>query len=121
MTPEDLARFIHKQYEALAPAFGYKTRNASKFPFDEIPENNRKLMIAVSILAYEKMEKHFNQLFAMRVRVQRTVGNWISLDLGQIGPSRLQVLSLVKDVVYLKYDTGKEITLDIKTVYEQIR
>jgi hypothetical protein len=121
MTPEDLAQFIHEQYERLAPAFGYETRNISKLPFDEIPENNRKLMIAVSILVLEKTEKYFNQRAAMYYRVYRTVGKYILLDLGDIGPSRLKVLEVSKDKVDLKYDTGKEITLDLKTVYEQIR
>ncbi len=122
MTPESFAQYFHEQYEKLAPAFGYETRKASAVPFNELPENNRKLMIAVATLALEKTERYFDQLFAMRSRIQQFVGRYVYLDLGQIGPSRLKLLSIKNDVVTLKYEsTGKEITLDIKTIYEQTR
>jgi hypothetical protein len=45
--PETLARRFHEAYERLAPSFGYETREASAKPWAEVPENNRKLMIAV--------------------------------------------------------------------------
>ena len=45
--PEQLAKAFHEAYERLAPAFGYKTREESAKPWKEVPENNRKLMIAV--------------------------------------------------------------------------
>lgn len=41
---EKLARIFHETYERLAPAFDYKT---SAKPWEEVPEQNRKLMIAV--------------------------------------------------------------------------
>lgn len=44
---EKLARKFHETYERLAPAFGYKTREASAKPWEEVPEQNRNLMIAV--------------------------------------------------------------------------
>lgn len=47
MTPEELAQYFHDTYERLAPEFGYKTRDESAVPWDKVPENNRKLMIAV--------------------------------------------------------------------------
>ncbi len=43
---ETIARAFHDAYETLAPDFGYKTREASAKPWEEVPENNRKLMIA---------------------------------------------------------------------------
>jgi hypothetical protein len=46
-TPEALARQFHEAYERLAPAFGYETRKESAKPWDEVPENNRRLMTAV--------------------------------------------------------------------------
>jgi hypothetical protein len=45
-TPEDVARAFHDAYESLASSFGYKTRDASAVPWDDVPENNKALMIA---------------------------------------------------------------------------
>lgn len=47
MPAEALARRFHETYERLAPSFGYRTREASAKPWDEVPEDNRNLMIAV--------------------------------------------------------------------------
>lgn len=46
MTAEEIARAFHEAYERLAPQYGYETREASAKPWDEVPENNRNLMIA---------------------------------------------------------------------------
>lgn len=43
---EIIAQMFHEAYEALAPEYGYRTREASAKPWDEVPENNRNLMIA---------------------------------------------------------------------------
>ena len=48
MEAEQLARLFHETYEELAPDFSYKTREASAKPWKDVPENNRKLMIAVA-------------------------------------------------------------------------
>ena len=45
---EQQARKFHEVYERLAARFGYKTREASAVPWDEVPEQNRNLMIAVA-------------------------------------------------------------------------
>lgn len=45
---ETVARMFHDAYERLAPSFGYKTREASAVPWDDVPEPNRSLMIAVA-------------------------------------------------------------------------
>lgn len=47
-TPEELAKFFHDEYERIAPHFGYKTREASAKPWDQVPEDNRRLMEAVA-------------------------------------------------------------------------
>ena len=44
---EKLAKLFHETYERLAPEFNYKTRKASAVPWEMVPENNKKLMIAV--------------------------------------------------------------------------
>ena len=42
----NLAQTFHETYERLAPDFGYRTREASAKPWDDVPEQNRALMIA---------------------------------------------------------------------------
>jgi hypothetical protein len=46
--PEAIARAFHEAYERLAPNHGYETRKASAKPWEEVPEANRRLMIAVA-------------------------------------------------------------------------
>ena len=45
-TGEDVARMFHETYERLAPDYGYRTREASAKPWDEVPEQNKALMVA---------------------------------------------------------------------------
>jgi hypothetical protein len=47
-TAEEVARLFHEAYERLAPEHGYRTRKASAKPWDEVPEDNRNLMIATA-------------------------------------------------------------------------
>jgi Lar family restriction alleviation protein len=44
---EQLAQMFHETYERLAPSFGYETRKSSAKPWADVPENNKRLMIAV--------------------------------------------------------------------------
>lgn len=43
---EAIARAFHEAYERLAPQFGYRTREASAVPWDDVPQANRDLMVA---------------------------------------------------------------------------
>jgi hypothetical protein len=45
---ESVAQQFHAQYERLAPEHGYETRQDSARPWDEVPDNNRALMIATA-------------------------------------------------------------------------
>lgn len=56
---ETLAKRFHETYEKLAPKFGYKTREASAVPWEDVPKTNKELMIAVAdeILEMEKTMK----------------------------------------------------------------
>lgn len=45
---EDVARAFHEAYERLAPEHGYETRGASSGPWEEVPEDNRRLMVAAA-------------------------------------------------------------------------
>lgn len=44
---EKVARAFHTEYERLAPRFAYTTRKASAVPWEDVPENNQALMMAV--------------------------------------------------------------------------
>ena len=44
---ERIAQAFHENYEMLAPEHGYETRKASAVPWEDVPEQNRNLMIAV--------------------------------------------------------------------------
>lgn len=43
-----IARRFHEAYERLAPEFGYETRRESAVPWEDVPEQNKALMIAVA-------------------------------------------------------------------------
>lgn len=45
---EEVARAFHGAYEELAPSFGYQTRPDSAVDFDDVPDPNRSLMVAVA-------------------------------------------------------------------------
>lgn len=44
---EATARLFHETYERLAPSFCYETRKESAVPWEDVPANNRALMVAV--------------------------------------------------------------------------
>lgn len=44
---EAIAQAFHETYERLAPEHGYETRKASAVPWEQVPEQNRNLMVAV--------------------------------------------------------------------------
>lgn len=48
VTDEQLARLFHETYEHLAPHFAYQTRKASAVSWNDVPEPNKSLMIAVA-------------------------------------------------------------------------
>lgn len=53
MTPEELeiaqgiAQKFHETYERLAPKYNYRTRDASAVPWEDVPEQNKMLMVGV--------------------------------------------------------------------------
>jgi hypothetical protein len=55
MTAEELARLFHDTYERLAPKYEYDTRPESATPWDELPEKNRRLMIATCAEVLRKL------------------------------------------------------------------
>lgn len=55
-TPEKLAQRFHETYERLAPQYGYETRKDSAVPWADVPEKNKKLMIAVCAEILKEIE-----------------------------------------------------------------
>lgn len=43
---EQVAALFHATYERLAPEFGYRTRKASAVAWEDVPAENRALMVA---------------------------------------------------------------------------
>ncbi|HEX8035581.1 MAG TPA: caspase family protein [Ktedonobacterales bacterium] len=46
--PESVAKLFHETYERLAPVFNYETRERTRVPWDQVPEQNKRLMIATA-------------------------------------------------------------------------
>lgn len=44
---EEVAKMFHESYEELAPSFGYETRKETRKDWEEVPPNNKELMVAV--------------------------------------------------------------------------
>lgn len=42
----EIARAFHEAYERLAPDHGYQTRERSAVPWDDVPADNKRLMVA---------------------------------------------------------------------------
>lgn len=45
---ESIAKLFHETYEHLAPTFEYETRPATRVAWNDVPERNKRLMIAVT-------------------------------------------------------------------------
>jgi len=43
-----LAKFMHDRYEKYAFIFGWDTQEKTKVPFEDLPEENKKTMLAVA-------------------------------------------------------------------------
>jgi hypothetical protein len=48
VTAEQLARLFHETYERLAPQYDYETRRDTAVAWEDVPERNRRLMVAVA-------------------------------------------------------------------------
>ena len=56
-TIEKCAKVAHDEYERLAPACGYKTREETAVPWSDLPEHNRGLMMASIGAALKELER----------------------------------------------------------------
>lgn len=69
-TAEALARLFHEAYERLAPEHGYETRRESAVPWEDVPERNRALMVAVAA----EIERTFTDLVGQATEFCPTCG-----------------------------------------------
>jgi hypothetical protein len=53
---EDVARMFHEEYERLAPEYGYETRRESSVPWEDVPAQNKALMIATAAAVLSRIE-----------------------------------------------------------------
>ena len=56
MTAEELAEFFHTTYERLAPEYDYETKPESRTALEDVPESNRRLMIATCAEVLRKLD-----------------------------------------------------------------
>lgn len=54
---EKLAKLFHDTYERLAPAFGYATREESAVAWENVPVNNKKLMVATAAVVIDEISR----------------------------------------------------------------
>lgn len=52
-TAELIAKTFHANYEAIAPQFGYETRESSAVEWENVPDQNKQLMIATVMRTFE--------------------------------------------------------------------
>jgi hypothetical protein len=57
VTAEQAAQLFHETYERLAPAFGYETRRESAVAWEQVPDANRRLMVAVAAVVLDEAAK----------------------------------------------------------------
>jgi len=61
MNPEQLAQLFHETYERLAPQYSYTTRPESAKPWQDVPKDNKQLMIAVAGVVLAILKKQYDE------------------------------------------------------------
>jgi hypothetical protein len=61
MNPEQLAQLFHETYERLAPQYLYTTRPESAKPWQDVPKDNKQLMIAVAGVVLATLTRQFDE------------------------------------------------------------
>ena len=74
ITPEALAQIFHDEYERQAPEFGYTTRRSSAQPWEDVPEPNKSLMIAVAKKVLDELIPDDDKLHEEIVNVLEAAG-----------------------------------------------
>lgn len=67
---EQLAKKFHETYERLAPEYGYRTRKSSAVAWEDVPANNKELMIAVAKEISDTLIQHSIDTAVRKARVE---------------------------------------------------
>lgn len=61
MTKEELAKWLHDNYEAVAKEQGWNTQQSCKVEFDTLPDANKRTMIEIAdrLLNFNLLRLHF--------------------------------------------------------------
>lgn len=61
MTKEDLAKWLHNNYEAVAKEQDWNTQQSCKVEFDTLPDANKRTMIEIAdrLLNFDLLRLHF--------------------------------------------------------------
>jgi hypothetical protein len=106
MTSEQLAARFHEAYERLAPSHGYETRKQSAVPWDSVPEQNKRLMIAVCAELLPVVAAEERQACAKVIEQAKKVCRWVGwMRVGKTTGCQ-EVIELKKAIEEL---TGQEI------------
>lgn len=101
---ESIAKAFHNTYERLAPSFGYSTRKSSAVPWEEVPDNNKALMIAT-------VREVMNSSLPEPDDTHRTVTLRIPKDM-TIGRTIIEVMGSSQSSVLSKSDTDLQAEID---------
>ena len=55
LTVGQLAEWLHNNYEEIAKEVNWKTQEKCKVPFEELPKENKQVMIRLSIMILENL------------------------------------------------------------------
>ena len=77
---ESIARAFHEAYERLAPDHGYETRRASAKPWEDVPDQNKGLMIAV---VHELVQKDVIRISPMQT-AQLDVTGYVTAEIAVV-------------------------------------
>ena len=106
----ELAETFHRVYEKLAPKYGYKTRKKTRKHWDDLPDNNKKLMVAVAQVI---LNKYFKKPKVTRKFVEKIINAVIEplddFDLPEEQRLYMQITDEIKnDVSKLLKEAGVE-------------
>jgi len=81
MTKEELAKWLHDNYEAIAKEQNWNTQQICKVEFDTLPDANKRTMIEMAdrILNFNLLRLHFDEILQTQGEVQMMQRDWWQL------------------------------------------
>ena len=69
----DLAIFMHEEYEKIAKEKGWNTQEKTRVEFDELPEENKQVMLTLAKKIIEMQDKELKILKKLKENLQRII------------------------------------------------